>query len=130
MPISDIPLDFVIFGATLLGVALFHRHTLAVALSGLVAALLLQYARTSSLAGIVGHFEEEWVILSNLLLLLLGFAVLSNQFERSNLPEAIPSRLPKGWPGGFALLGVIFLLSTFLDNIAAAIIGGVVARHV
>jgi Na+/H+ antiporter NhaD/arsenite permease-like protein len=29
-----------------------------------------------------------------------------------------------------ALLGVIFVLSTFLDNIAAAIIGGVVARHV
>jgi Na+/H+ antiporter NhaD/arsenite permease-like protein len=95
----------------------------------LVAALLLRYAQTSS-AEIIGHFGEEWVVLSNLFLLLLGFAVLSCQFERSNLPETIPSKLPKGWVGGVALLAVIFFLSTFLDNIAASIIGGVVARHV
>ena len=30
-----IPVDFVIFATILLGVALFHRHTLAVALTGL-----------------------------------------------------------------------------------------------
>jgi len=127
---ASIPLEFVIFGATLLGVALFHRQALAVAVSGLVAALLFRYGTTASLGDIASHFEHEWVILTNLLLLLLGFAILSNQFERSNLPEAIPSRLPQGWVGGVALLGVIFVLSTFLDNIAAAIIGGVVARHV
>ena len=130
MSLSDIPLEFVIFGATLIGVALLHRHALAVALLGLVAALLLRLVRTQSPADIAAHFGQEWVVLANLLLLLLGFAILSNQFERSNLPEAIPSRLPRGWSGGVTLLGVIFLLSTFLDNIAAAIIGGVVARHV
>jgi Na+/H+ antiporter NhaD/arsenite permease-like protein len=130
MPISDIPLEFVIFAATLVGVALFHRHALAAAVLGLAAALLLTYARTGSAAELIGRFGREWVVLSNLFLLLLGFAVLSNQFERSNLPEAIPSRLPPGWLGGAVLLGVIFVLSTFLDNIAAAIIGGVVARHV
>lgn len=129
MSIFDIPLEFVIFGATLIGVALFHHHTLAVALTGLVAALILRYAQTS-LENIADHFAHEWVILSNLLLLLLGFAVLSNQFERSNLPEAIPSRLPAGWMGGVVLLGLVFVLSIFLDNIAATIIGGVVARHV
>ena len=32
-----IPLEFVLFAATLLGVALFHHHTLAVALTGLAA---------------------------------------------------------------------------------------------
>ena len=127
---SDIPLEFVIFGATLLGVALFHHHTLAVAVCGLVAVLLFQYAQSQSLTGIATHFGHEWVVLANLLLLLLGFAILSNQFERSNLPVAIPSKLPQGWMGGVTLLGVIFVLSTFLDNIAAAIIGGVVARHV
>ena len=130
MSLSDVPLEFVIFGATLIGVALLHRHALAVALLGLAAALLLRLVRTQSLADIAAHFGEEWVVLANLLLLLLGFAILSNQFERSNLPEAIPSRLPQGWGGGVTLLGVIFLLSAFLDNIAAAIIGGVVARHV
>ena len=61
---------------------------------------------------------------------MLGFAVLANQFEQSNLPEAIPSRLPHGWLGGIALLAFVFGLSTFLDNIAGAIIGGVMARHV
>ena len=130
MALSDIPLEFVIFGVTLIGVALFHRHTLAVALTGLVAALVLRYVQTSSVAEIAGQFEQEWVVLTNLLLLLLGFAILSNQFERSHLPEAIPSRLPGGWAGGFALLVLVFVLSVFLDNIAAATIGGVVARHV
>jgi len=130
MSLPDIPLEFVIFGVTLLGVALFHRHTLAVALTGLIAAVLLRYVRTSSLAGIVGHFENEWVILTNLLLLLLGFAILSNQFEQSRLPEAVPSRLPSGWMGGLSLLAIVFALSAFLDNIAAAVIGGVMARHV
>ena len=32
-----IPVDFILFGLTLLGVALFHDHTLAVALTGLAA---------------------------------------------------------------------------------------------
>ena len=32
-----IPVDFILFGLTLLGVALFHHHTLAVALTGLAA---------------------------------------------------------------------------------------------
>jgi Na+/H+ antiporter NhaD/arsenite permease-like protein len=130
MAFSNIPLEFVIFGATLLGVALFHRHTLAVAVTGLAVALLLRFGSVPSLGEVAAHFAHEWVVLANLLLLLLGFAILSNQFERSNLPEAIPPKLPGGWRGGVALLGVIFVLSTFLDNIAAAIIGGVVARHV
>ena len=129
MSVLGIPLEFVIFGATLLGVALFHHHTLAVAVTGLLAALTLRFVQGSALE-IVEHFGEEWVTLTNLLLLLLGFAILSNQFERSQLPEAIPSRLPKGWRGGLTLLALVFFLSAFLDNIAAATIGGVVARHV
>ena len=130
MSLFNIPLEFVIFGLTLLGVALFHHHTLIVAVLGLLAAVLLRFSGTGSMSEIADHFAGEWVILANLLLLLLGFAILSNQFERSNLPEAIPSRLPRGWIGGVTLLGVVFCLSAVLDNIAAAIIGGVVARHV
>ena len=33
----DIPIDFILFALTLLGIALLHHHTLAVALTGLVA---------------------------------------------------------------------------------------------
>ena len=127
-------MPFVIFGLTLLGVALFHHRALTVALVGLFAAILLGFVEAPSASAgaeeLIAHFGEEWVILTNLLLLLLGFAILSNQFEQSKFPEAIPSRLPDGWMGGVVLLGIIFCLSAFLDNIAAAIIGGVVANHV
>jgi Na+/H+ antiporter NhaD/arsenite permease-like protein len=133
--VMDIPLEFVIFGLTLLGVALLHRHALAVALTGLIVAGLYRLivaagGVASGARELSGHFAGEWVIFVNLFLLLLGFAVLSNQFERSNLPEVMPALLPRGWTGGLVLLALVFVLSIFLDNIAGAIIGGVVARHV
>jgi ABC-type uncharacterized transport system permease subunit len=68
------------------------------------------------------------VALAYLFFLLLGFAVVANQFEQSNLPEVIPSRLPDGWRGGVMLLAFVFGLSIFLDNIAGAIIGGCAPR--
>ena len=44
--------------------------------------------------------------------------------------DHMPGVLPDGWLGWLALLGIVFVLSAFLDNIAAAVIGGVMARHV
>jgi Na+/H+ antiporter NhaD/arsenite permease-like protein len=70
------------------------------------------------------------VIVTNLLLLLIGFELLSNHFERSNVPDHLPRLLSNDWTGGLALLGIIFVLAAFLDNIAAAVLGGVMARHV
>jgi Na+/H+ antiporter NhaD/arsenite permease-like protein len=70
------------------------------------------------------------VILTNLFLLLVGFALLSRHFEESQVPAVLPKFLPDGWKGGFMLLLLIFVLSSFLDNIAAAIIGGTVAATV
>ena len=74
--------------------------------------------------------QHEAVILSNLFLLLMGFAILSRHFENSRIPDEMPRFLPDGWQGGLALLAVVFVLSSFLDNIAAALIGGTMARHV
>jgi Na+/H+ antiporter NhaD/arsenite permease-like protein len=134
MTFLDIPLEFAIFGATLLGVALAHHHALLVAIAGLTALILLQLLAQPSIStavnDLVVHFSHEWVILSNLALLLLGFAVVANHFERSKLPEIVPAYLPDGWLGGVVLIGIVFCLSVFLDNIAGAIIGGVIARHV
>lgn len=125
---------YAIFALTLLGVAFFHHRALQVAVTGLLVAMLVQIALAPSSASaayeLVEHFASEWAILANLLLLLLGFAIIANQFELSLLPEAIPSRLPEGWVGGIVLLALVFFLSIFLDNIAGAIIGGVAARHV
>lgn len=130
-----IPVDFILFGLTLLGVAMFHHYTLQVALTGLAAISLYKLIFTgfkfgAGLAGFALHMQHEWVILANLFLLLMGFALLSRHFEKSGVPDAMPSYLPDDWKGGVALLAVVFVLSSFLDNIAAALIGGTMARHV
>ena len=77
--------------------------------------------------GLIEHLGHEWVMLANLLGLLLGFALLARHFEDSHIPQILPRFLPAGWLGGMTLLVMIFLLSGFLDNIAAALIGGAVA---
>ena len=130
-----VPADFVLFGLTLAGVALFHHHTLQVALIGLAVIVLYKLGFTGfktgpGLGGFALHLQHEWVILTNLLGLLLGFALLSNHFEESKIPAVLPNFLPDDWKGGFVLLVMIFVLSSFLDNIAAALIGGTVAGTV
>jgi Na+/H+ antiporter NhaD/arsenite permease-like protein len=135
LAIFGIPLELIFFGLTLLGVALFHRHTLLVALGGLVviSAYKLIFAGFkfgSGLSGFGLHLEHEWVLLANLFLLLMGFALLSRHFEQSRIPDEMPAILPHDWKGGLALLAIVFVLSSFLDNIAAALIGGTMARHV
>jgi Na+/H+ antiporter NhaD/arsenite permease-like protein len=60
----------------------------------------------------------------------LGFALLSRHFEESRVPAILPRFLPGDWKGGFVLLVMIFVLSSFLDNIAAALIGGTIAGTV
>src|SRR6185369_5882437 len=82
------------------------------------------------LGGFASHMAHEWVILTNLLGLLLGFALLSDHFERSRVPAVLPRFLPDDWKGGLVLLWMIFVLSSFLDNIAAALIGGTIAGSV
>jgi Na+/H+ antiporter NhaD/arsenite permease-like protein len=42
----------------------------------------------------------------------------------------MPSTLPDNWTGAFVLLALVFIGSGFLDNIAAALIGATVAKHV
>jgi Na+/H+ antiporter NhaD/arsenite permease-like protein len=133
--VAGIPIDFILFALTLLGVAVFHHHTLAVAVSGLAAIVLYKLAFTgfktgAGLAGFAAHLSHEWVILTNLFGLLMGFAMLSKHFEDSHVPDVLPRFLPDDWKGGFVLLVMIFVLSSFLDNIAAAMIGGAVAHTV
>jgi Na+/H+ antiporter NhaD/arsenite permease-like protein len=133
--VGGIPVDFILFALTLVGVALFHRHTLVVALTGLVVItaykmLFTGFKTGAGLAGLGLHLQHEWVILTNLLGLLLGFALLSQHFEDSHVPRELPRYLPNDWKGGFVLLVMIFVLSSFLDNIAAAMIGGTIAMAV
>ncbi len=136
-PISvfGVPVDFILFGLTLVGVAIFHHKTLQVALSGLAAIVAYKLLFTgfkfgAGFAGLGLHLQHEWVVLANLFLLLMGFAILSRHFEKSRVPDEMPAFLPDDWKGALVLLVVVFVLSSFLDNIAAALIGGTMARHV
>lgn len=134
--------EFILFALTLFGVALFHRYTLWVALIGLASILVFKFIfipefnLSEHLFGHVAFTDQildkdmrvgEWSTLLNLLGLLIGFAILSRHFEESRVPEYLPDLLPNDWKGPFVLLIAIFVLSSFLDNIAAALIGGTIA---
>jgi Na+/H+ antiporter NhaD/arsenite permease-like protein len=129
-----IPFEFVLFGLMLLGVALFHKRALTISILGLVVILAFEsfvtaYPTGHGAAALLTHAQHEWVVVANLFLLLTGFELLSNQFERSNISDHLPNLLPDNWTGGAALLAIVFVLSAFLDNIAAAVLGGVMAKH-
>jgi Na+/H+ antiporter NhaD/arsenite permease-like protein len=130
-----VPISFFLFALTLLGVALFHHHTLRVALTGLFVITLHKLLFTTfdgvpGLGGLAQHLTHEWVVLVNLFGLLVGFALLADHFEKSHIPGRLPAVLPDDWRGPAVLLVLVFMLSSFLDNIAAAIIGGTVAGTV
>jgi len=140
--IGPVRVEFIIFGLILLGVALFHHKTFLVAVTGLTVLLIFKlsfdpdfhlfehlFGETPFVDQLMDkHIREgEWGIILNLLGLLLGFAILSKIFEESGVPEVIPKYLPADWKGPFMLLIIVFILSSFLDNIAAALIGGTIA---
>jgi Na+/H+ antiporter NhaD/arsenite permease-like protein len=127
--LAGIPVAYMLFVVTLLGVAVFHHYALQVALAGagtLIAFSLWQSPEFS----LAQHVQHEWVVLANLFGLLVGFGLLANHFEHTGIPERLPRVLPGGWVGCFVLLAIVWVISGFLDNIAAAMIGGGVAATV
>ncbi|HOW39587.1 MAG TPA: SLC13 family permease [Bacteroidales bacterium] len=140
--VGPVRVEFIIFGLVLLGVALFHNQTFWVAVSGLTVLLIFKFIFDPGfhlgehLFGETPFIDQlmdkslrqgEWGIILNLLGLLLGFAILSKIFEESGVPDILPRFLPDDWKGPFLLLVFVFILSSFLDNIAAALIGGTIA---
>ena len=133
--IGPVPVEFILFGLVLLGVAVAHLYTLEIALAGaagiaLYKILVSPFATGTGVGGFVMHLGHEWVILANLLMLLVGFALLAKHFEDSEVPAVLPRFLPDDWKGCLVLLVLVFVLSSFLDNIAAAMIGGAIAHTV
>ncbi|MDD4215615.1 MAG: hypothetical protein PHR81_12465 [Bacteroidales bacterium] len=140
--IGGIRIEFILFALTLIGVAVFHKQTFWVAITGLTVIILYKIFFISGYPFAEHFFGEnsfldqlkdksmrqgEWGILLNLLGLLLGFALLAKIFEESGVPDILPKYLPNDWKGPFVLLVFVFILSSFLDNIAAAMIGGTIA---
>lgn len=132
---AGIPLEFFLFAAVLGLVAFAPVSTLASAAGGAVVITLYKvlaapFAEGAGLAGLLAHAGHEWVGFANLLALLLGFALLARHFEDSGVPARLPDYLPDNWRGPLVLLLCVFVISSFLDNIAAAMIGGAVAHTV
>src|SRR3989338_11326771 len=76
--IGPVRVEFILFGMTLVGVALLHKHTMWVAICGLSAVLVFKFAfdpKFNLLKHIFGSpgQEGEWRILLNLLGLLFRF---------------------------------------------------------
>ena len=140
--LGPVRIEFIIFGLILLGVALFHKQTFQVALTGLTVLLIFKFIFDPAfhlgehIFGTTSFWDQlmnkelregEWGIILNLLGLLLGFSVLAKIFEDSRVPDILPRYLPDDWKGPFVLLLFVFVMSAFLDNIAAALIGGTIA---
>jgi Na+/H+ antiporter NhaD/arsenite permease-like protein len=133
--VGPVPVEFILFALVLAGVAFLHLHSLKIAMGGAVVIALYKllvspFKTGPGLAGLGLHLGHEVVLLSNLLMLLLGFALLAKHFEDSGVPAVLPRFLPDDWKGCFMLLALVFVLSSFLDNIAAAMIGGAIAHTV
>jgi len=138
---DGIPFAFALFVLVLLGVAFFHHYTLYVALAGVLVITLYTVLFAPGFLwsadqlkhygpGMWNHFLDEGQhTLLNLGGLLLGFALLAKFFEHSGVPDNLPRLLPKKpLMSSFMLLAIVWFIASFLDNIAAAMIGGVIAR--
>lgn len=143
IPQTDINLAlFGLFALILLGIAVSHEKAFQFSLYGSLSILVFKELSFPSfdlyhhMFGTTVFTEQllnphlrqgEWFVLLNIFGLLVGFAILASLFEKSGVPNLIPPLLPAGWLGPFVLLVIVFFLSSFLDNIASAMLGGTIA---
>ena len=142
--IGPVRIEFIIFAFILVGIALLNKQTFKIAIIG-VSILILFKLIFDHQFNMFEHFfgtnsfstqilnknirQGEWGIILNLMGLLLGFAILARLFEESGIPDILPDYLPDDWKGPFVLLVFVFVISSILDNIAAALIGGAIAAY-
>ncbi|MBF0318855.1 MAG: hypothetical protein HQL01_03485 [Nitrospirae bacterium] len=114
--------EFLFFIIMLFGLMLFHHRKLLTAASGFIV-LSAIFIYRGGFSGYAAHFlhPNEYHLLYNLLLLLPGFGLVSHYFESSGIDEKIEGYISSDR----VLLWVVFALSIVLDNIAAAMIGGI-----
>ena len=138
-------IEFLFFGLILISIALFEKKTFLISILGLIGIISFKLIFDSNF-NLFHHFfghqdllqqlgnknlrDGEWSTIINLTGLLLGFGILAKVFQQSKIPEILPNYLPNDWKGPFVLLLFIGVLSAFLDNIAAALIGGTIAMVV
>jgi len=116
-----------VFILSLAALTVFHHHKLwIVGLAFPLLSLIYISGQEQGVGAWLAHFSrhEEYHLLYNLALLLPGFALIAYYFEHSG----VDARLSKYITSDAGLLVAVCLLSAVLDNIAAAMIGGVLVR--
>jgi Na+/H+ antiporter NhaD/arsenite permease-like protein len=121
-------IEFILLGLTLAGVMIYHNRSFTIAFIGMVT--IVTYKLFFTDFNLPGHALHEWPILTKLLFLLVGFGLMGDHFKESRLALKAPRWLPNNWLGPFLLLVLVFILSMFLDNIASAKIGDLIAKVV
>lgn len=122
------PFEFILFGATLLGIMLFSNLHIKIASIGLISIILYKLFLTDM--DLSQHLLHELPLIINLLGLLVGFELMAGHFHDSHLAQKAPLILPDDWKGPMMLLCLVFMLSVFLDNIASAVIGASLSKVV
>lgn len=111
-----------LFFVMLLGLLVLHHRKLPIACAGFVF-LSAAYAAEHGSGALVAHLSEHHRshLLLNIFLVIPGFSIVAAAFERCGIVEKITKRVTTVT----GLLWVVFFLSIWLDNIAAAMIGGI-----
>lgn len=122
--------EIVIFALTLVAVAIFYKRTTDAAIIGTAILVIFKLVAAPDFTLMTlksPQYITTYLDLINLTGMLLGFGILADNFAKSNLPSKIPLFLPNNVFGAVSLLGIVFVTSSFLDNIASAMIGCTIA---
>ena len=104
--VFGIPVDFILFALTLIGVAIFHHKTLQVALdrsrdhSSSTSSPSPASSSAPGLAGLRTAHAARGGDPSEPVPAADGLRLLSRHFENSRIPDEMPAFLPDGWKGG------------------------------
>ena len=116
-----------VFVLTLVVLTVFHKEKLwVVGWSFIILSCIYVIVHGGDSGAWLRHFSQhdEYHLLYNLALLLPGFALLAYYFEHSGFDALLAQQINTD----AKLLIIVCILSSFLDNIAAAMIGGVLVR--
>ena len=134
--LAGIPIDFILFALTLIGIALFHRHTLPIAVTRAGRHLAVEDRASRRFRGPrlprlgcasrprMGDADQPARTAARLR------AACPSTSKRAACRNGCRGSCPTTGRARLVLLVMIFVLSSFLDNIAAALIGGTIARAV
>ena len=133
--LNSVPIEFVLFGLTLIGIAIFHHHTLGISLGGLGAIIVYKlfftgFAFGPGLAGLVASIAHEWVALANLLATAHWICIACRLFrEQPSAGSCCRNFYRTGGKAALSCSRIVWVFSSFLDNIAGALIGGAMAHQ-